>query len=207
MELDHVLIVVADLHAAVTEFESLYGLSSVEGGRHTGWGTANRIVPLGKTYLELVAVVDRDEAAGSAFGKWVASGHAGQPLGWAARTDSLDEVARRLDLTVGSGSRPTADGRLLRWRMAGIEQAAAAPFLPFFMEWAPGGQFPGWAAVHHNAGASEISQMTVSGDPDRLSVWIGTPPRTIVVRAGPPKVAQIVVSTTAGPRVVGANHD
>ena len=48
MKLDHLLIVVADLHAAVAEFESRYGLASVAGGRHTGWGTANRIVLLGR---------------------------------------------------------------------------------------------------------------------------------------------------------------
>jgi Glyoxalase-like domain len=206
LELDHVLIAVADLHAAAAEFESVYGLASVEGGRHTGWGTANRIVPLGTTYLELVAVVDGDEAAGSAFGQWVASGQAGHPLGWAVRTDELDEVVRRLDLTVRSGSRPTADGGLLRWRMAGIEQAGAEPFLPFFIEWAPGAAFPGRATVHHAAGASEITQVTVSGDPDRLSLWLGTPPRAIVVRAGPPEVAKVVVSTAAGPLVLSANH-
>ena len=47
MELDHVLIAVTDLEAAAREFEARHGLSSVEGGRHRDWGTANRIVPLG----------------------------------------------------------------------------------------------------------------------------------------------------------------
>jgi hypothetical protein len=206
MELDHVLIAVADLRAAAAAFESLYGLSSVEGGRHLGWGTANRIVPLGDTYLELVAVVDRGEACSSAFGRWVASGCVGQPLGWAVRTDELDEVVQRLDLTVRPGSRPSADGGLLRWRIAGIEQAAAEPFLPFFVEWAPGGLFPGRAAVHHEAGATEITQLIVSGDPDRLSVWLGVLSPAIVVRAGPPKIAQVIVSTAAGPLVLGANQ-
>ena len=59
MELDHVLIAVTDLEAAAREVETRIGLSSVEGGRHRDWGTANRIVPLGSSYLELVAVVDR----------------------------------------------------------------------------------------------------------------------------------------------------
>ncbi|HEY8778025.1 MAG TPA: VOC family protein [Gaiellaceae bacterium] len=73
MELDHVLIAVGDLAAAAHEFEVEHGLASIEGGRHPGWGTANRIVPLGKSYLELVAVVDQDEAARSDFGRWVAA--------------------------------------------------------------------------------------------------------------------------------------
>ena len=49
MELDHVLIAVAELEAAAREIEGRYGLTSVEGGRHAGWGTANRIVPLLKS--------------------------------------------------------------------------------------------------------------------------------------------------------------
>jgi len=119
MELDHVLIRVPDLTASAAEFERRHGLASIEGGRHAGWGTANRIVPLGDTYLELVAVVDDDEAAGSVFGRWVVSSTVGAPLGCAVRTDLLDALAERLDLTVYPGSRPAADGPLLRWRSAG----------------------------------------------------------------------------------------
>ena len=74
MELDHVLIAVADLEAAGGEIEDSHGLASIEGGRHPSWGTANRIVPLGDSYLELIAVVDAAKAAESAFGRWVASG-------------------------------------------------------------------------------------------------------------------------------------
>ena len=58
IELDHVLIAVSDLEAAAREVERRHGLASVEGGRHQGLGTAKRIVPLGDTYLVLVAVVD-----------------------------------------------------------------------------------------------------------------------------------------------------
>ena len=137
------------------------GLPSVEGGRHPGWGTANRIVPLGETYIELVTVVDETEAAQSPFGRWVASAPDG-PLGWAVRTDRLDDIARRLGLTVASGSRGD-----LRWRLAGIEHAAAEPYLPFFIEWAPGTPLPGRGAV------GELSELQLRGDPDRLAAWLG----------------------------------
>src|SRR5687768_15600144 len=46
-ELDHVLVAVTDLAAAARTIEAEYGLMAEEGGRHPGWGTANRIVPLG----------------------------------------------------------------------------------------------------------------------------------------------------------------
>jgi hypothetical protein len=124
MELDHVLIPLADLSRAVTEFEGRYGLLSVEGGRHADW------VPLGDSYLELIAVVDPAEASQSAFGRWVANARSARPLGWAVRTDDLAAVAGRLGLNVGSGSRLTAMGDLLSWRIAGVERAIAEPWLP-----------------------------------------------------------------------------
>jgi hypothetical protein len=43
LELDHVLLAVADLDAAAREIEARYGLTSVEGGRHPGGdGQPNR---------------------------------------------------------------------------------------------------------------------------------------------------------------------
>ena len=107
IELDHVLIAVTDLDAAGREFEARHGLASVAGGRHPGWGTANRIVPLGDTYLELVAAVDTAEAAGSPFGRWVAAAPSGRPLGWAVRTQELDVIAGRLGLAGDHGLAPT----------------------------------------------------------------------------------------------------
>jgi hypothetical protein len=74
VELDHVLVAVADRTVAASVMESRYGLTSLEGGRHPGWGTASRIVPLGGAYLELVTAVDRAQAAKSVFGSWVALG-------------------------------------------------------------------------------------------------------------------------------------
>src|SRR5258708_30052702 len=102
MELDHVLIAVADLTAAGREIESRHGLASVEGGSHPAWGTPNRILPPGDSYLELVAVVDPAKAAGSPLGRRVASGvsNTPKPLGWVVRTPPLCEVAPRLHLDV-----------------------------------------------------------------------------------------------------------
>jgi Glyoxalase-like domain len=205
MELDHVLFAVAEPAAAAEEFESRYGLGSVPGGRHDGWGTANRIVPLGDAYLELVAVVEQDEAARSVFGRWVAGGHLGRPLGWAVRTVRLDAIAQRLNLTVSPGSRPISGGGLLRWRMAGIEQAAAEPMLPFFIERVPGAAFPGRAVVRHRAGATRITQVIVEGDLGRISRWLGSHSLPILVRPGSPALAQIVLATAAGPLVLGAD--
>jgi hypothetical protein len=188
--------------------EARHGLASIEGGRHPGWGTANRIVPLGDSYLELVSVVDAAEAAQTPFGSWVAGVHSkpAQPLGWAVRTHNLDEVARRLDLTIGDGSRATRDGQLLRWRFAGVEQAAAEPSLPFFIEWAQGTPFPGRAPTRHRAGAVQITKLQLEGDANRLAAWLGAHRLPIDVRAGAPAVAGILLAGPVGEFIVGADQ-
>ena len=200
LELDHVLIAAADLAAAADEIETRHGLASIEGGTHPGWGTANRIVPLGDCYLELVAVVDEAAAAQNAFGTWVTTARSerAQLLGWAVRTSKLDAVADRLDLTIGTGSRATRAGQVLRWRLAGIEQAAAEPSLPFFIEWAHGTPFPGSAPARHPAGAVRIAELHVDGDAARLAAWLGAHDLPVAVRAGRPGIASIVLAAAGG---------
>jgi hypothetical protein len=195
-----VLLAVTDLAAAARAIETQHGLASIEGGRHAGWGTANRIVPLGETYLELIAVVDPAEAAGSAFGSWVAAGatRAGRPLGWAVRTDDLDDGAGRLGLTIDAKSRKDASGRTLRWRVAGIEEAAAEPALPFFLEWGEGTPFPGRAPITHPAGAVQIASLQLDADRQRLADWLGSHLLPITVREGRPAVASVIVSGASG---------
>lgn len=200
------LMAVSDLAAAGKEIEIRYGLASIEGGRHPAWGTANRIVALGESYLELVAVVDASKAAGNPFGRWVASGASStlQPLGWAVRTSRIDEIARRLDLPVHAGSRATPGGEVLRWRSAGIDQATAEPSLPFFIEWDPHTQFPGQAAIYHRAGTAKISKLVLHADPGRLRGWLGDHQLPIVVRTGKPALTAIHISIDSAEIVLGS---
>jgi Glyoxalase-like domain len=205
VELDHVLIAVADLQAAARTLQTRDGLASVEGGRHAGWGTANRIVPLGDAYIELITVVDEAEAAGSAFGRWVAAGlrsDPGRALGWVARTDRLDEVAGRFGLVVSEGSRPGRDGRLLHWRLAGVEEAAAEPALPFFVGWGEGTPLPGRAEAKHPAGEVRLECLELSGNEERVSAWLGTEDLPIAVNTGPPAVTGINLRADGGPWTV-----
>jgi hypothetical protein len=209
VELDHVLIAVDALGRAAHEFEAAYGLGSIEGGRHPGWGTANRIVPLGESYLELVAVVDRAEAADSAFGRWVQAidTRAGyQPFGWAVRAIDLDATAERLGLTVVSGSRITPDGQTLRWRGAANDQPTSDPSLPFFIEWADGSAFPGRALVAHPAGSVRLTSLELSGDPYRLCYWLGTHDLPLAIREGSPAVDQVVLTGDRGAIRIGGHR-
>ena len=209
MDLDHVLIAVADLDAAGREFEERYGLASVEGGRHPGWGTANRIIPLGGNYLELIAVVDESEATAHPFGRWVTRREpaSAKLLGWAVRTHDIDEVSNRLGLTPTAGSRQTRDGHIIRWRTAGTGEAIAEPSLPFFIQWDQGTPFPGRIRVTHPADPVSIAGLELAGDPDRMARWLGPHRLPIRVRPGPPALVRVVLTGDRGEIVLGATLD
>ncbi|MGB7860430.1 MAG: VOC family protein [Acidimicrobiia bacterium] len=174
MRLDHLVICVPDLDEAGRAFESAHGLVSTSGGRHRGHGTSNRIIPLGDAYLELVSVVDSEEASESQFGSWVAENskvdHA--VAGVCLRTESVSLVAEKLGLTMTSMNRVRPDGFTLAWRTAGIERLVADGF-PFFIEWeVPEDQLPGRSPVAHPAGVVERVSLTMTGDTRLLGPWI-----------------------------------
>jgi hypothetical protein len=147
--IDHVIAVVDDLETAAQDILAAHGLASLPGGRHPGHGTGNRIVPLGDSYLELMAVVDRDEAAGSPLGRWAAE-RAGSGLGADAvciRTDDVESVAVSLGEEPLAMSRVTDDGRTLSWRLAGLA-GMLGEGLPFFIQWDTE-EHPGSSEVDH----------------------------------------------------------
>jgi hypothetical protein len=185
---------VTDLAEADRVFVERHGLVSIEGGRHPGWGTANRIVPLGDSYLELIAVVDESEAATNAFGRWIGGGatESGRPLGWAVRTADVEEVAERLGLSAIPGSRATPTGETIHWRTVGVEQAVDDPSLPFFIERAPDTPSPGTASMP----AATLSRLDVVGSPAKISAWLGGD-HSLPVRIadGSPGVARIVLTS------------
>jgi Glyoxalase-like domain len=194
LAVDHVVLPVADLGLAASEIESRYGLASIEGGRHPAWGTANRILPLGDAYVELVAVADRETAAHSAFGSWVAAAEPGRPLGWAVRTDAIDVVGRRLGLTVVPGFRVTPAGRRITWRSAGVDVAVREPGLPFFIQWGDGVPMPGATPVRHPGGPASLKLLSLDADPVRLADWLGEQDLPLDVANGPSRLSGVVLT-------------
>ncbi|HEX6350145.1 MAG TPA: VOC family protein [Candidatus Dormibacteraeota bacterium] len=163
-QLDHVLVPVLDLDAAGRHFLDTYGLASLAGGVHPG-GTANRIIPLGRTYIELIAVVDEAKAAAAPRNRRIGElAAAGRPfVTWAARTDDLsrarDHFRRRgwelPPVTRGSRTRP--DGSVLEWHAQELMANAEPSVLPFLIEWhVPVGLHPAQAPADHPSGAGDI---------------------------------------------------
>ena len=166
MWIDHVIYAAGDLEAAAARVQAELGLSSVQGGRHDGHGTHNRIVPLGGGYLELMAIADAGVAAASPLGSPRAARRAEQGEGlfaWCVGVEDVDRVAERLDLPVMAIARQGLSARLV-----GVREALPNPVLPFFIERDRGVLDPGGAG-----GAGGISWVEVAGDGDGLEHRLG----------------------------------
>ena len=205
LRLDHVVYAVPDLDEAALRFRGEFGLDSTEGGRHERWGTANRIVPLGDQYLELVAAVDEPMAAETAFGRGVLE-RAARGGGWftiAAVADDLGAVATRLRLEVGSGSRTRPDGQTVRWRMAGLDDQRREPWMPFFLTWDVRDELhPGRARAGHGVRATGLGRVEVGGDAERLRTWLGGDELPIRVTDDEPGIHRVAISTPDGELVI-----
>jgi hypothetical protein len=152
--IDHLVIAVPDVDAAALELEERIGLRATGGGRHEGMGTRNRIAWLADgSYLELIAVEDRDDA-----GRWpvgaaaveALAGHGGGLACYALVEDDLDARVAELRAAGSSispavaGSRRRADGELVEWWTAAPERIALPEGVPFLIrhastgsEWGP----------------------------------------------------------------------
>jgi Glyoxalase-like domain len=204
--IDHVIYAVEDVDTAAAAIAEREGLGSVRGGRHEGWGTANRIVPLGESYLELVAVVDPEEAESSDFGRAILRGLADdRPLvGWVVATDDVDAVAKRLELEVEERSRETADGSTISWRLAGLERALESGALPFFIEWGvPEDERPAAADAPHEMEPEGIAWVEIAGERDELSEWLGEDADLPVrVEDGRPGLRSVAIATAMSEIVI-----
>jgi hypothetical protein len=181
VRIDHVIFAAADLDAAAARLEAEHGLRAEGGGRHEGIGTHNRIVPLGGGFLELLAVADPEEAAGSELGRALAAriesvGYG--PMAWVVAVDDIEPVTRLL------GTEVTAIARAgMTARLTGVAEAMTDPSLPFFIERDPGAADPGAPGA-----GGGIEWIEVAGDSRRLADWLGGADLPVRVVDGEPEV-------------------
>jgi glyoxalase-like protein len=162
VRIDHVIWATGDLDATADRLAREHGLPDGAGGRHVGIGTHNRVFGLGGGYLEVLAVADHEEAAASLIGRAVAAAPEGL-FGWAVAVPDVPAQAERLGLDVTTVER---DG--LTARLAGVAQAMAEPWLPFFIQRDPGIEDPG-----AGGDAGGIAWIELAGNPERLRAWLG----------------------------------
>jgi Glyoxalase-like domain len=203
--LSQVILGVGNLDAAADRFRSM-GFDVLDGGVHPGVGTANRVIPLGAQYIELLGVVSRDQASRSDYGRSLlrATADGDRLVRWSLRTDDIDAIAERLGISVEQRERERPDGEMLTWRAAGLDLAIADATLPFFMQWDRPEQYPGTMSADHENGARGVTRLTVSPrDFDRFRTWTaGADVPLQVVDQPPHGLSSIGVETDHGELVI-----
>lgn len=135
--IDHVIIAVPDLDAAIPAFEARTGVRPVIGGSHPGRGTRNALVSLGPaTYLEIIAPDPAQQLESDELKAMKALARP-SPYGWAisgADPEALRAAVRAKLSPDQPGSRRKPDGSLLEWSTFGFEEIAGDS-APFFIHW------------------------------------------------------------------------
>jgi len=199
VRIDHAIIGARDIGVVADRLWERHGLASLQGGRHPGWGTHNRIVPLAGPYLEILGVADEHEALRDPMGRWLLANTAtGDPLmAWCCETGDIERVSRRLGLALESGSRERPDGSRLSWRVAGRDSPLGGR--PFFIAWDEPDMRPGLLSAPHAVEVRGISRVEVGCSAEELDGWVedDVPVRPVGAGGGA-GLRAVVISTAAG---------
>lgn len=169
--LDHIIIGVRDLDAAAHTFSHELGLLPSGGGIHPVGGTANRIIVIGDTYLELIALYKPEEAQES-IRQRLEKGEG--YLNFVLSSDDIEAdsqaIRQRGVLPIGPtpGSLRSADGRSRAWQSVHIEHSDLAQHYPFIIQHDSAGEerrhrLAGWTTPpEHPLGASKVHSVTLA---------------------------------------------
>jgi catechol 2,3-dioxygenase-like lactoylglutathione lyase family enzyme len=135
LQLDHVVIAVHDLDAAIQNYRDL-GFTVVRGRVHANRATHNALITFSDgTYLELLALTGEMPIPDNIDFSVLVTGTEGF-VGFALRSDDLEADAARLrseGFAVGDvipGERQRADGTIIQWKLALLNDG----FAPFLIE-------------------------------------------------------------------------
>lgn len=131
-KLDHVIISVQDLEAAIERYKQL-GFNAFYGGKHGDGLTHNGLIVFADgSYLELIALVNPAEFEKAAFKQLIREEEG--YTGYALLSDNIDSDIQAMQQqgiqtnAIRAGSRQRGDGALLKWRMAKVG-TIMAPFI------------------------------------------------------------------------------
>src|SRR5690242_3457108 len=135
--LDHIIIGVNNLGEATRTFQEDLGLAVSGGGIHPTGGTANRIIVIGDTYLELITVRDRAEAQQSMLDR-LAKGDGYLNFVLASNDISADSQAmvKRGISIIGpnAGELCSANDRRRGWIRTDVERPDLTQHYPFLIQ-------------------------------------------------------------------------
>ena len=207
LAIDHVILATADIYATSARLEHDHGLVSLPGGRHAGHGTGNRIVPLGEAYIEIMGIVDEEEAAASPMGAWLRDQTADgdRVAALCLRTDAsgLDATAERLGLRPLPMSRDAPGGVTLTWRLAGLAEAMADPSRTFFIDWqVPSDLHPARGDARHRVRPTGFARVELAGDADAIGAWLGGEVPGVGIASAPEASVRATVALAGGGEVL-----
>ena len=139
LQIDHIIVAVADLQDGTRQMKELTGVEAVFGGHHPGAGTQNALIAIGpRTYLEVLAPqsdIDVPEPL-----EWILTLDDLTPMGFAVSTPDVSGTIALLenhgyvtsDPTPGSRSLP--NGEALMWTTMEINEPVIVD-APFFIQW------------------------------------------------------------------------
>jgi len=168
--LDHIIIGVNDLGRATKVFSQDLGLAVSGGGIHPVGGTANRIIVIGDTYLELIAVRNRAEAQQSMLDRLAkGDGYLNFVL---ASNDILEDSEAMLERGIAiigpqAGELKSADGRRRSWIRSDVERGDLTQRYPFLIQHDSQGlerrmRLAGWRTPPpHPLGATRVLNTTI----------------------------------------------
>src|SRR5438270_10478079 len=135
--IDHIIIRVHDLYEASRIFNDKLGLAVSGGGIHPSGGTENRIIVIGDTYIELIAVRTPEEAQQSILDR-LAKGDG--YLNFVLTSNDIEGDSKAM-LSRGvsifgpkQGQLLSADGRTRRWSRVDVERPDLTQRYPFLIQ-------------------------------------------------------------------------
>ncbi len=169
--LDHIIIGVHDLEAATAIFSDKLGLVASGGGVHATGDTANRIIVIGNTYLELIAVRTPAEAQQSMVNR-LAKGEGYLNFVLTSNDIQADSAAmkQRGVSIIGpkKGSLNAGDGRSRAWQRTDVERPDLTQHYPFLIQHDSAGEekrkrLAGWTTPPgHPLGVSKVLSATLA---------------------------------------------
>ncbi len=169
--IDHIIIGVQNLEKAALQFSQKLGLAVSGGGLHPTGGTANRIIVIGDTYLELMAIYNPEEAQQSLLDRL--ANHEGY-LNFVLASNDIEAdstaIIKRGIQILGPtpGSLRALDGRTRGWSRTNIERPDLAQRYPFIIQHDSTGEdrrfrLAGWTnPPEHALGATQVRSTTIA---------------------------------------------
>jgi catechol 2,3-dioxygenase-like lactoylglutathione lyase family enzyme len=169
--IDHIIIGVRNLEQATSQFWLKLGLVASGGGVHPEGGTENRIIVIGDTYLELIAVRVPNEAQWSMLERLEnGEGYLNCVLGSDDLAADAEAMRQRGVSILGprQGELRAADGKVRGWSRVDVERPDLAQRYPFLIQHDSTGEerrfrLAGWATPpEHPLGAVKVLCVTIA---------------------------------------------